>query len=176
MMSKNWSKTEEVIRVLLISDSHDMVARLTQQLEFREVSTKIKVMRPGRKAINCARGKSRFGRDPVDLVVIDFSNPDHRSQSFISKLAFGENRIETPIVLLTSDYSEELLDRGAIDCDSSIMFSPTSLTSFLGKMHELSREKFLRTVTIVSGIGPILVRLPGYFSRTLDETPTCQVA
>lgn len=176
MESKNLPNPEEVIRVLLISSCRDMVARFTQQIEFREVPTKIKVMRPGRNAVNCARGRSRFGRQSIDLVVIDFSDPDGHCLSLISKLAFGENRIATPMVLLTSGYSEDLLDRGAIDCDTSIMFSPTSLPSFLGKMHELSREKFLRTVTIVSGIGPILVRLPGYFSRNLDETPICQVA
>lgn len=176
MKSNNLSNTEDAIRVLLISNCDDMVTRLTQQIEFRKVRTKIKVVRPGRRAINCAKSKSRSCRDPIDLVVVDFANPDNHCQTMISKLAFGADRITTPIVLLTSDYSEEILDRGDIDCDTSIMFSPTSLTSFLGKMRELSREKFLRTVTIVSGIGPILVRLPGYFSRNLDETPTCQVA
>ena len=176
MKTKNSSTAEETIKLLLISNCQDRVAKLTQQMAVLDVPADIKVMRPGRAAITFAqRAADRKGAS-VDLVVVDFSDPDRRCQSILTKLAFGADKICTPMVLLTSNYSEELLDHGAIDCDTSIMFSPTPLTSFLGKMRELSREKFLRTVTIVSGVGPILVRLPGHYIRSLDDTPICQVA
>jgi hypothetical protein len=53
-----------------------------------------------------------------------------------------------------------LLDTGNIGGNKAIMFSPTSLSSFVRKMKNGKRSSFFKALNTLYQYGPILVRLP----------------
>ncbi|NIM22556.1 MAG: hypothetical protein GTN64_09115, partial [Candidatus Latescibacteria bacterium] len=61
-----------------------------------------------------------------------------------------------------------LLQDGRIDDTEAVMFSPTSLPSFIGKMKNGKRATFFKALNTLYEYGPILVRLP-VTARHLDR-------
>lgn len=103
-----------------------------------------------------------------DLILFDFSEPGRRVFSLLEQLVFGATPCVAPVVLLTSPVSEQLLENGAVNCGEAIMFAPKTLTDFVRKMREHRRELFLRSVSTISALGPILVRMPETFATRAD--------
>ena len=66
---------------------------------------------------------------------------------------------------LTSEASDEALHSKELHFDDSRVFAPTSLGCFIRKMQQHSRERFLRALSVMSELGPILVRLPSALAR-----------
>ena len=137
----------------------------------------IQQLRPTKKAAALARRRGRCAEaTPHDLILYDLSQPNKRTLSTVSEIAFGPDRTSSPVVLLTSLDSEYLLDSDSLTQGNNNMFAPTSLCSFLGKMREHSSDRFLRALSVLSDIGPIVVRLPDFYSRDQDEVPELRVA
>lgn len=163
--------------LLLISDSADKAAMLTQIMEQHGLQDEIRRMGPTQSAVACARRSGRYRRaTPHDFILFDFSEPDEQSLSIVSDIAFGPNRAAAPVILLTSDTSECLLDSDNLASGGTDMFAPTSLICFLKKMRQHSRRRFLRALGVMSDLGPVLVRLPGFFLRSSDGLPRQKVA
>lgn len=167
----------DTMSVLLISDSIDKAAMLTQAMEQQGLKGEFRRMRPSRSAVACARRTGRYRRGmPHDLILFDFSEPDEKSLSIAADIAFGPNRAHTPVILLTSSVSECLLETDRLNGNGSGLFAPTSLVCFLKKMRQHSRRRFLRALSIMSDLGPVLVRLPGIFMRHSDHFDPQKVA
>ena len=170
------------INALLISDSSDNASLLIDTMEREGLAGEIHRTKPSPAAVDSAR---RFRTAPPhDFVLLDFSAPDEASLSVVSELAFGASRARVPIVLLTSIESECLLKPDSPLTAGTCMFAPTSLGSFIRKMQQHSRKRFLRALSVMSELGPVLVRLPAALKAGGDDatngTPSdyaeCQVA
>ena len=163
---------DKTMKLLLISDGSDRAAMLRQLMEQQGLRGEIHRMDQGRSAIAAARGTGPFkGEKPPDLVMIDFSAPNRRCLSVLSRLALGSKPCPMPVILLTSPDSEDLLRSGELDFDATRVFAPTNLLSFVRKMRQHSRRRFLRALRVMASLGPVLVRLPeSLLQRNENET------
>ncbi len=165
------------MNLLFISDSDEKATMLRKAMEQQGFCGEIRRMRPTRSAVAYARRSGRFKEATVhDFILFDFSEPDEKSLSIVADVAFGPNKAASPVILLTSPGSECLLDSESLAIDEYGMFAPTSLSCFLSKMRQHSRSRFMRALTVMSDLGPVLVRLPGFFLRRRDDIAVQQVA
>jgi len=157
----------------------------TFEMEREGLEGQIHRTRPSPAAVESARRCGRFRHAaPHDFVLLDFSEPDEASLAVVSELAFGASRARVPIVLLTSTDSECLLKPDSPLTAGTCMFAPTTLGSFLAKMRQHSRKRFLRALAVMSDLGPVLVRMPLSLAAGGDEATNasendyagCQVA
>ena len=179
------SEQTKSINALLISASSDNAALLVAAMERAGLAGEIHRTRPSPGACESARRCGRFRHAPAhDFVVLDFSKPDEASLAVVSELAFGTSRARVPIVLLTTAESELLLRPDSPLTAGTCMFAPTSLGSFIAKIRQHSRKRFLRALAVMSELGPVLVRLPTALAADNEEAPDsaptdyaeCQVA
>lgn len=163
---------KEAMNLLLIADDSATAAMLRQVMEQSGLTGEIRRMHQGRSAVAYARRSGPYtdAKSP-DLILLDFSAPDERSRAIATEIAFGAGRALAPVILLTSPDSEYLLQSDVFQRDSFRMFAPTSLFSFIKKMRQHSRNRFLRALTVMYDLGPILVRLPASFVRRPDQQP-----
>ena len=160
------------MNLLLIADSSEKAAMLRQLMELNGLCGEIRRMHQGKSAVAYARQKGPYkDAAPPDLILLDFSEPDERCLSIATQVALGPGRAPAPVVLLTSAESEDLLRSGVLKCDGSKMFAPTNLICFIKKMKQHSRSRFLRALSVISELGPVLVRLPTSFARHPQDQP-----
>lgn len=154
-------RVDKNVNLVLIADNPGRAAMLKNAMERTGVNGVIRRLVPGAPAIDCARqsGAYRDKRLP-DLILFDFADPNEQNTSVLSDIAFSKERARVPIVLLTSARSQELLDAGNVGDKKAIMFSPTSLSSFIGKMKNGKGSLFFKALDTLFQYGPILVRLP----------------
>lgn len=165
------------MNLLFISNSEEKADMLRQAMEQQGLRGDIHSMRPTRSAVAYARRSGRFKEATVhDFILFDFSEPDEKCLSIVADVAFGPNKAASPVILLTSPSSECLLDSGSLAVDDHGMFAPTTLSCFLNKMRQHSRSRFIRALNVMSDLGPVLVRLPGFFMRHRDDVLVQQVA
>ena len=165
------------MNLLFISNSEEKADMLRRAIEQQGLCGDIQRMRPSRSAVAYARRSGRFKQAPThDFILFDFSEPDEKCLSIVADVAFGPNKAASPVILLTSPSSECLLDAGSLAIDDHGMFAPTTLSCFLNKMRQHSRSRFMRALTVMSDLGPVLVRLPGFFMRDRDDVAVRQVA
>ena len=170
-------KNAESIRLLLISPSQARAELLSRMLQQQQLKTVLDVIRPSRSAVASVRRTVACGANcPFDVLLMDLAAAGKEMLGVLSELTFGIDRVSTPTVLLTDETAEAMLESGQLKTGDSIMFAPTSLPSFLGKMRQVPQHKFLHALSKLSGIGPVLVRLPTQFTRTLDELPPQQAS
>ena len=161
------------MQLLLISDSSERAAILRQLMEQQGLHGEIRRLDPGRSAIACARHSGPYrGEAMPDVVLLDFADPGRRNKSVVKEIALGSRRVATPVVLLTSQASEAALHSDELRFDENSVFAPTSLGCFIRKMRQHSRQRFLRALSVMAGLGPILVRMPGgsFAGQDGDET------
>jgi len=159
---------DRAINLVLIADDPARASMLKVALERTGISGVIRRLEPGGTAIDCARKSGAYRqKDLPDLILFDYADPNDRNTSVLRDIAFSDNKSRVPVVLLTSSSSQDMLDTGDIGGQEAIMFSPTSLRSFIGKMKYEKRQPFLRALDTLFKYGPILVRMPES-SRKLD--------
>ena len=154
------------VDLVLIADDPWRATMLRDTMEKSGISGVIRRLSPGTPAIDCARRSGAYrDKDMPDLILFDYVDPDEETTSTLRDIAFSKQRARVPIVLLTSDSSQELLNAGEIADSDAIMFSPTSLTSFVAKMKIEKRSSFFKAIDTLFQYGPILVRTPQSWRR-----------
>lgn len=155
--------TDKDINLVLIADNPGCAETLRDALEIKGINGTIRRVAPGGRAVDCARHTGKFSRsERPDLILFDFAEPNDKTSSVLNEIAFCDERPDVPVVLLTSAESQELLDTGNVGNDKAIMFSPTSLSSFVGKMKNGHRDIFFGALRTLYSYGPILVSMPGH--------------
>lgn len=156
----------ETLRLLLVSGSAERGALLQQFFRQRGLRGELQRIDPGRAAIARAlRTGPRRDTPPPDLVLLDFAAPDRTTLSIARQLGVGQSSLATPVVLLTSQESEAALGSGALGFDDSRVFAPTELDCFADNIARQPHDRVVRALSILSGLGPILVRLPKSLAR-----------
>lgn len=154
---------EKEINLVLIANNPGCAVTLRDALEVKGITGTIRRVAPGGRAVDCARHTGKFSNaERPDLIIFDFAHPDDKTSSVLNKIAFCDEKPDVPVVLLTSTESQELLDAGDVGDDKSIMFSPTSLSSFVGKMKNGHRDTFFGALRTLYSYGPILVSMPAH--------------
>lgn len=151
------SSTE--INLVLIASESSRAAMLRDAMARCGVDGVIRRISPGSPAIDCALQQGLYReKAPPDLIFVDFTEPGDESIAVLNAIAFGQRRAAVPVVLITSPQSQELLDSGTLADESAVMFSPTSLPSFMRKMKLEKRPTFFKALRTLYQYGPILVR------------------
>lgn len=158
------SKRDKGVELVLIADRADRAAMLRDTMRKSGINGVIRRIAPSQAAIECARKSGAYkDKAPPDLIIFDYSDPTEKNTAVLRDIAFCNDRSRIPVVLLTSTVSQDLLDTGEVDGDSAVMFSPTSLVSFVQKMQDNKRSAFFRALHTLYQYGPILVRMPRNF-------------
>ncbi len=153
---------ERQINLVLISNKSSRARMIHDMMQRAGIRGVIRRHLPTRKSIDFARPGNASASKPLpDLVMFDFSDPDEHATGVLREMAFGRDKVPVPVVLLTSPESLALLDEGYVDGGEAVMFSPTELASFVGKMCRDRREDFFKALKTLYQFGPILVRTPG---------------
>lgn len=154
-------QTNNDLSLVLIADDSGCAATLRDAMETKGISGTIRRVEPGKRAVDCARQTGQFSdAQRPDLILFDFAQPDGKTSSVLTEIAFCKDKPDVPVVLLTSNKSQDLLNNGDVGDDQAIMFSPTSLSSFVSKMHHESRDTFFGALRTLYSYGPILVSMP----------------
>lgn len=149
------------INLVLIADNSARSALLRDTMSKCGIDGIIRRIGPGNPAVDCARQTGPYREKPLpDLFFLDFTDPSEESIAVLKAIAFGDQRTSVPVVLMTSDYSQDLLDNGDVAEETAVMFSPTSLPSFFRKMKADRRPSFFKALRTLYQYGPILVRPP----------------
>ncbi len=155
------TENERDINLVLIGDDPGCANTIRDSLEVAGISGIIRRVTPGERAVECARRKGTYeAADTPDLIFFDYEEPDEDKTTVLNEIAFCPERARIPIVLLTSPESQELIDSGDVGDDKAVMFTPTSLSSFIDKMRNGHREVFMKAVRTLYEYGPILVSMP----------------
>lgn len=104
-----------------------------------------------------------------DLVLCDFASIDTNVCRTVKAVAFGSQRSRVPVILLTSEASEELLDSGNLDEGTATMFSARPLEFIVSKLAGDGRRAFLRALATLYQYGPVLARQPDAFLHRGDD-------
>ncbi len=155
---------ENGVELVLIAERADRAAMLRDTMRKNGINGVIRRIAPCKAAIDCARKAGPYKqKSPPDLIIYDYSDPSEQNTAVLRDIAFCNERSRIPVVLLTSPASQDLLDTGEVDGDTAVMFSPTSLVSFVQKMQDNKRSGFFRALHTLYQYGPILVRMPDRF-------------
>jgi DNA-binding NarL/FixJ family response regulator len=157
----NVPESDSRIDAVLIADRPGREMMLRDMMQDTGVTGIIRRLAPGDRAVHRVQRTGEFRRsDLPDLFFFDFSNPDQRTISVLRQIAFGANRSEVPVILLTSPESEALLDSGDVDGGRAVMLTPTSLSACVDRMRVENRRAYFKALRIFYEFGPILVRTP----------------
>lgn len=152
------------VDLVLIAENPNRAAMLRDTMRNNGINGIIRRLAPGASAVDCARKTGTYQiKDLPDLILFDYSAPDELNTAVLRDIAFSNDKARVPVVLLTSPISEDLLETGDIDDDSAVMFSPTTLVSFIRKMKGGKRKSFFKALDTLYQYGPILVRTPDAF-------------
>lgn len=154
------------VNLILIADNPQRASMLRDTMEQTGIRGVIRRLSPGAPAVDCARRSGAYrDKKMPDLILFDYVSPDEKTTSILRDIAFGKQRARVPVILLTSERSQELLNTDEIAANDAIMFSPTSLASFISKMKAEKRSSFFRALDTLFQYGPILVRTPESWRR-----------
>ena len=157
-------RTKNGVDLVLIAENPSRAAMLRDTMRKNGITGVIRRLSPSPAAVDCARKTGAYANKGLpDLIVFDYSEPTEHNTSILRDIAFSNTRARVPVVLLTSPSSQDLLDAGDVDGDTAVMFSPTSLVSFIRKMRAGKRQSFFRALQTLYQYGPILVRMPNKF-------------
>ncbi len=160
------TENEKDINLVLIGDDPGCANTIRESLQVAGISGIIRRVTPGERAVDCARRKGSYeAADTPDLIFFDYEEPDEDKTTVLNEIAFCPERARIPIVLLTSPESQELIDNGDVGDDKAVMFTPTSLSSFVEKMRKGHRDVFLKAVRTLYEYGPILVSMPRHVTH-----------
>lgn len=155
---------ENGVELVLIAEDPQRAAMLRDTMRKHGINGVIRRLAPSAAAVDCARHAGPYAKRGLpDLIVFDYSDPTEHNSSILRDIAFCNERSSVPVVLLTSPWSQDLLDTGDVDGDTAVMFSPTSLVSFVRKMQASKRKSFFQALHTLYQYGPILVRVPDAF-------------
>lgn len=158
--------SESPLTIVLIADDTLSIAMLRRAVRAAGIACTLHRVPPTAGARAFLRPKTPGGaRTAPDLVLCDFAATDAASCSTVRAVAFGRQRSPAPVVLLTTDASEAVLESGELDGGKATMFAARPLPFILGKLGGEGRRAFLGALTTLYQYGPILARHPRAFLR-----------
>ena len=154
------SQHNESIELAIIGDDAKRLALLRQEISRYDASCEIRTLDASQAAFMKHGPSGQNAVDTADVLLIDFAGPETATLSWVQAIACGRKRARTPVVIMTSDDSEELLRNALDDNGKATMFSPTPFSTFMVGLLQKNRDRLLKALNTLYQFGPILVRLP----------------
>ncbi len=155
------------VNTLLISCCKEYAALLRQSMESDGINGNIHRIDASLDAMVRIRElcRDRSERRP-DFILFDCSEPEPAQLDMLRQLAFGSGRSPVPVVVMTSPETETILQSSRFDDGGAVMFSPITLDNLVATLKRKRRSRFLRALSVIYAIGPVLVKAPAaLFSR-----------
>ena len=136
--------SKRTINTLLISDSAERCGLIRDLMSRHALADSLQTIAADSSAAERVRRLcvDRSERRP-DLVLLDFTVANARTESLLSDLALGKSKLRVPVVVLTSEGTEHLLQSGSLDDGAAIMFAPGELRVFVKKLSDQRRKRYL---------------------------------
>jgi len=152
------------LSVLLIAEEDSTLTSLRRALESAGIRCRLHAVGPGTEALKYLRKTKPYADAPSpDIVFFDFLDGLPRHLKVLERLRKGGDINGAPLVLLTNDSSEAVLDAHYEDTSSCVMFSPINLADFLRSVSSPKIERFTTAVKLIGELGFVLVRAPRGF-------------
>ena len=147
------------LNTLLISSSPERAGLIRKIMARHDLADTLQRISADDRAAERVRRMcvDRSERRP-DLVLFDFVDATSRGKRLLSELALRKGRLRVPVVVLTSQDTEDLLQSGALDKGEAVMFAPGELGVFVKKLSDRRRKRYLWSLAVLYQYGPILLR------------------
>jgi CheY-like chemotaxis protein len=161
MENQRVTQDTDRINIVFIADQLGRAEMLRERLQDCHIRGHIQRLTPGNRAIQYVRQRGEFRRKVLpDLIICDFATPTTAKIGVLRDIAFGRQKVPVPVILLTSDKTEAMLEAGEVDGGKAVMFTPTTLDSFVEKLGSGDRGRFIKALNILYQYGPVLVDAP----------------
>lgn len=151
----------EPLRLLLISYDSSKQGLLQRTVCAGLPTSTMTRVEPGPAALASATGRAGGSNPPLPhIILIDLETTDAAVIAVAKRLVTDTDRPPVPLVLLTSRDSEPELRNGRIPIDDSRTFEAVSLVGFARNLARHKPKRFLRALSILSKVGPVMVRIP----------------
>ncbi len=149
------------MNMLLIEDNRSKAAWISQAFKTSRLKCVTRRIDQCKAIMKFVSGMALYEATPApDLTLFDFSEPDANSVKLLRGLLRATKKIDEPIVLFTSEKSEQLLKE---ICAIEKMREPHAATAFfpfVRRMRDLPTQRFLDSLSLVANLGTVVVRVP----------------
>ncbi len=155
------ASSEQRLNILLIADNVEFIQVMRRALEASNIRCRLLMVGIGPSTISYLRREGPYTEAPIpDLILFDVVDAEPDSISVLKRIKADPSFRSMPIVLLTNDESEHLLDDMELGATRYTAFSPVDLESFLNALSAIQPTRFMRAISLLENFGFVLVRMP----------------
>lgn len=155
------TSSEERLNILLIANNTDSIQVIRQALEASNTRCRLLMVGVGPSTLSYLRREGPYTEAPVpDLILFDVIDAETDSIAVLKRIKADPGFQSVPIVLLTNDESELVLDDMQLGPTRYTTFSPVDLESFLNALNAIQPSRFMHAISLLENFGFVLVRMP----------------
>jgi two-component system response regulator len=154
-------KQEHRTNILLIQNQPSTLRTVQRTLESNQTRCRLQMIGICGGTLAYLRRDEPYSDTPVpDLVLFDVSDADPTAISMVKAIKADKQCRALPMVLLTSDGSEDSVVKLVSKSGSENAFSPVDLDSFVKALNSFKPDRFMHAVALLENFGFVLVRMP----------------
>ncbi|MBT8077055.1 MAG: hypothetical protein KJO31_00680 [Gammaproteobacteria bacterium] len=151
----------DAINILLISDDASRTTTVCDVLHATRPNCRLHTIGAGHGALAYLRQQGPYENAPSnDLILFDLIEAGSADLRLLQRIKADRKLAAIPIVLLTTEKSEEMIAALSEDRRNQVMFSPIDLARFMRTMGSIRRDRFLNALQLIENLGYVPVRLP----------------
>ena len=155
------TRSPDAINILLISDDAKRIAIVREVLNSTRPNCRLHTIGAGHSALSYLRQEGAYEKAPSnDLILFDLVEPASADMRLLKRIKADRKLGAIPIVLLTTEESEEMIAALNENRRNQIMFSSIGLARFMRTMSSIRRDRFLSALQLIENLGYVPVRLP----------------
>ena len=152
---------ENPVHILLIQNQESTLRTIQQALESNKTRCRLQMVGICNGTLSYLRREKPYADAPVpDLVLFDLSDAAPASIAVIKTIKADKHCRSLPMVLLTSEGSEDDVVKLVSKPGQDNAFSPVDLDSFIKALNSFKPDRFMHAVTLLENFGYVLVRMP----------------
>jgi len=152
---------EHRINILLIQNQAKTLSTVQHSLESNQTRCRLQMIGICSATLAYMRREEPYCDTPIpDLVLFDVSDASATSVSVVKAIKADKQLQSLPMVLLTSEDSEEEVVKLVSKRGNENAFSPVDLDSFIKALNSFKPDRFMHAVSLLENFGFVLVRMP----------------
>lgn len=152
---------ESRMDILLIQNQQSTLRSVHSALASNKTRCTLMSCMIGQQTLSYLRRHGKYAEAPIpDLILFDLTDAAAESIAIVKSIKADEHCRSLPLVLLTSEHSEDALDKLVRKCGKDAAFSPIDLNSFVRALNSFKPERFAHAVTLLEKFAYVLVRMP----------------
>lgn len=152
---------ENRVHLLLIQNQESSLRTVQQALESNKTRCQLQMVGICTATLSYLRREAPYADAPVpDLVLFDLSDAAPASIAVVKAIKADKHCRSLPMVLLTSQDSEDEVVKLVSKRDQNNAFSPVDLDSFIKALNSFKPDRFMHAVKLLENFGYVLVRMP----------------